>query len=190
MIFPALMSVLLILSMMVQEFVPNVELKMGATFEIMILVPWVVFYTLALTVPFPVMLSFAFVVGFMWDARYQVPLETADMAFGTSIVLFALMGCLMQGIRPLFRKGHWMLPVFMVGIAVFFKLIFEYLLLNFQRGHFFVSGEIWFKVVLAAGSAMVLAPFLLTLISLVAKRCGYRLEFEKTMFRNPYGHQI
>jgi len=190
MIFQALMFVLLILSMMLQEFMPRLEISVGGTIELLILLPWVVFYSLALTVPFPVMLSFALVLGFMWDARMQFPMETPDFAFGTSIVLFALLGSLMQGIRPLFRKGHWMLPVFMVGIAVFFQLVFQYLLINFQRGHFFISGEIWFKVVLTAGSAMVLAPFLLTFVSMIAKRCGYQLEFEKTMFRSVYGHQI
>ncbi len=190
MMFPGAMLVLLVLALMVQEFVPNLALRLGATLEIPVLLPWVVFYTLALTVPFPVMLGFALVLGFSWDARHLIPLEVPDLAFGSSILLFALLGSLVQGIRPLFRKGHWILPIVMVGIAVFFHLVFQYLVLSFQRGQFFISAEIWFKMLLAGGVAMVLAPFLLTLISLVAQRCGYRLEYEKTLFRKPYAYQI
>ena len=71
-----------------------------------------------------------------------------------------------------------------------FQLIFEYLLLNFQRGKFYFAAEIWFKMVLTSFAAMVLAPLLLLIISRVAKKCGYQLEFEQFMFRRVYGHQI
>lgn len=181
------------LTMIVQEFLPVIRFdSQGWVLEAHIFLPWSLFYVLALAVPYPVMLFFALAVGFMWDARWLTPVgsEEADLAFGSSVVLFAVLGSFMQGIRPLFRRGHWALPVLMVGLAVLFQMICQYLLLNFHRGRFFFSAEIWFKMVFSSVSAMVLAPVLLLVISRVAKKCGYQLEFEQFMFRRVYGHQI
>ena len=137
------------------------------------------------------MLFFSVVLGFMWDAHWMTPRGgDDDLVFGLSAVLFFLLGSFVHGVRPLFSRGHWVLPILMVGLAVLIQLICEYLLMNFQRGRFQFSGEVWFKMVLTSFTAMVLAPLLLLIISKVAKKSGYQLEFEQFMFRRVYGHQI
>ena len=188
MIFSAFMFGFLVLAMMIQEFLPIIQF---AGIKILILLPWAFFYVIALTVPYPVMLFFALATGFMWDARHGLPMD-AHLPFGTRIILFSLMGSFMQGIRPLFQRGHWFLPVVMVGFAVLFHRISEYLLICFAEGSFEFSAQIWMTMIATAGAAMVLAPFLLLVISRVAKRCGYQLEFEQFMFKRAYshGHQI
>lgn len=188
MIFSGLMFVFLILAMMIQEFLPVMSL---GGIKILLLMPWSFFYVIALTVPYPVMLFFALATGFMWDARYALPLES-PLPFGTRVILFALMGSFMQGIRPLFQRGHWFLPVIMVGLAVLFQRISEFLLISFTAGNFQFSAEIWMTMIATSIAAMLVAPFLLIIISRVAKRCGYQLEFEQFMFRRAYshGHQI
>ncbi|MEM1296668.1 MAG: hypothetical protein AAGH89_14970 [Verrucomicrobiota bacterium] len=188
MIFSALMFVFLILAMMIQEFLPVMSL---GSIKILFLMPWSFFYVIALTVPYPVMLFFALATGLMWDARHGLPLES-PLPFGTRVILFALMGSFMQGIRPLFQRGHWFLPVIMVGLAVLFQRISEFLLICFTAGDFQFSAEIWMTMIATAGAAMLIAPFLLIIISRVAKRCGYQLEFEQFMFKRAYshGHQI
>ncbi len=188
MIFSALMFGFLILAMMIQEFLPALHFS---GIKALILLPWAFFYVIALTVPYPVMLFFALATGFMWDARYGLPMDP-HLPFGTRVILFALMGSFMQGIRPLFQRGHWFLPVVMVGIMVLFQRISEYLLICFAEGGFQFSPQVWMTIITTAGAAMVLAPFLLLIISRVAKRCGYQLEFEQFMFKRAYtyGHQI
>ncbi len=188
MIFSALMFVFLILTMVVQEFLPI--LQFGGM-KVFILLPWAFFYVIALTVPYPVMLFFAFSAGFMWDARHGLPMDP-HLPFGSRVILFALLGSFMQGIRPLFQRGQWFLPVVMVGFAILFQRITEYLLICFVEGDFQFSTQIWMTMITSAGAAMVLAPILLIVISRVAKRCGYQLEFEQFMFRRAYshGHQI
>jgi len=189
MIFHGLMFLLLLLSMIVQEFLPFIHFEAGMTFEAMILLPWVVFYVLALAVPYPVLVGFAFVAGFMFDARHQVPV--GDFAFGTTIVLFVILGSLVHGVRPLFRRGNWIAPVVMVGVAVLLQLAFEYLLMSFRRGEIFISTEIWLKMILTSLVTVVLTPFLLALITQIAKRCGYQLEIEQFMFRkSSYGYPL
>ena len=105
--------VALSLAFVVQAFVPTVSWAYQATFYAVHLV----FFAAAVTVSFPVMLALAFCAGFAWDALQLVPQSTGagggigggagDVSFGYSILLFGLTGSLMQGIRPLFRRGRW-----------------------------------------------------------------------------------
>ncbi|HPZ98709.1 MAG TPA: hypothetical protein PLT93_11255, partial [Phycisphaerae bacterium] len=60
----------------------------------------------------------------------------AGGAFGFSIFLYALLGSLMHGIRPLFRRGRWELPVLMTGAGTFLLLTLDYLFINFRRAGF------------------------------------------------------
>jgi len=118
-------------------------------------------------------------------------LDPEEFRFGTTVAFLALFGSLTQGIRPLFRKGNWILPTIMVGLAVFLHLTAEFVLICFIRGSFQFSADIWFKMVLSSGAAMVMAPFLLYLISRTAKKCGYQLEYEQFLFRKSnYGYPI
>ena len=147
MIFCLMLLSLLGLSFVVQEFLPAISWAYQSR---LMLVP-VVFFAGAVSVPFPMMLAFAFFTGFVWDARHLVITPqvqsfldpaagaTANPTFGYSIVLYALLGSLMQGIRPLFRRGRWELPVLMTGVATALLLVIEYLWISFLRGGFCLS---------------------------------------------------
>jgi hypothetical protein len=174
-----------------QEFLTTLVLAtpFGAA-EVCFYLPWVFFYSLALAVPYPLMLVFAALTGFAWDARWQVPADVPDLPFGSSIVLFVIFGSVVQGIRPLFRRGNWFLPVIMVGLAILLQLASQYLLLSFRRGSFEFSSELWLTVVFTSMAAMALSPVLFWLNSRIARRCGYQLEIEQFTFRRSYGHQI
>lgn len=189
--FVPVMFVLFWVMLIAQEFLT--PLMISTPFgpaEICFYLPWVFFYSLALTVPYPLMLAFAALAGFVWDARWQVPGDSPDLPFGSSIILFVIFGSVVQGIRPLFRRGNWFFPVIMVGLAVLFQLASEYLLLSFRRGGFEFSSELWLTVVFTSVAAMALSPVLFWLNSRIARRCGYQLEIEQFTFRRSYGHQI
>lgn len=190
--FVPLMLLMIAASMVGQEFLPPVILESeSGTFQIFFLLPWVAFYSLSLAVPYPLMLFFAFVTGFLWDARSPVAVDPEEFRLGTTIAFLALFGSFTQGIRPLFRKGRWLLPTVMVGAAVCLHLSAEFVLICFVRGSFAYSGDIWSKVLLSTGMAMVMAPFLLFFISQAAKKCGYKLEYEQFMFRRPsHGYSV
>ncbi|MEM7602764.1 MAG: hypothetical protein AAF357_15280 [Verrucomicrobiota bacterium] len=186
------MLLLLVISVVAQQFAAPLVLGTSAgVLEIYFLVPWVTFYALSLAVPYPLMLLFAFTVGFLWDATLPVVLTPEEFRFGISIAFFALFGSLVQGIRPLFRRGNWILPIIMVGAAVLLHLFAEFILLSFARGSFPFSAEIWFRMISTSSVAMLMTPFLLFFISRVARRCGYQLEYEQLMLRESnYGLQI
>ena len=90
-----------------------------------ILLVHTIFLTCSLTVSFPMMLGLAFAVGFIWDSTQMAVTGVNDVGFGYSIFLLGLTGSLMQGVRPLFKRGRWEVPVVLVGVvkAVLFMCV-------------------------------------------------------------------
>jgi len=71
------------------------------------LLPMVMFYG-ALALPLPGMLALAFVGGLMNDAlNTQYSDGVVEIAAGWSIILYAALGTIMSGFRPLFQRGRW-----------------------------------------------------------------------------------
>jgi hypothetical protein len=201
MIYSLFIVLLLAGAMAAQEFVPVMDFAHQAR---LLLVP-AVFFSSAVTVSYPIMLILALVAGFMWDARNVVIVESPvdlvamfseqktqagteiDLPFGYSILLYGLLGSLMQGVRPLYRRGRWELPTVLVGLAVFFLLLFEYLFINFRRGDFYFPQEVWEKIIASALPSMAIAPLVFLLLSRLAKWAGYRSRYEGLAYGEGHG---
>jgi hypothetical protein len=190
--FFALLAGLLLLSFILQEFLPVFDWAYGSR----LMLVHAVFLATAVAVPFPAMLGLALVTGLIWDARYHVPvypdeatlgmLTQSEIPFGFTILLFGIMGALIQGVRPLFRRGRWELPVFMIGLCTGLTLLIEYLVISFQRGGLEVSMELWWKLLMTALFSSLVSPFLLLLLSHVADRMRYRIRTEGLKRRHTY----
>jgi hypothetical protein len=140
------------------------------------------------------MLCFAFATGFVWDALHHISVKWADIAhaameldavppasggaFGFSIFLYALLGALMHGIRPLFRRGRWELPVLMTGAGTFLLLTLEYAFINFRRAGFSFPVEVWEHIAATSVLSTIVAPMVFLLINWLAKLSGYRIRYE------------
>ena len=171
MIYVPLLVFILALSFVVQEFLPVIDWAYHAR----ILFVHTMFFCAAVTVPFPVMLLLALAVGFTWDARYYLPLgDDGELVFGATILLFGLAGAFIQGVRPLFRRGRWELPVFMIGVAALGVQLAEYLVISFERGGLYFPPEIWFKMLTTALLSMLMAPVILLLRAAPASVCRPR----------------
>lgn len=186
-----LVIVLLLLSFVGQEFVPAVE---WAYFARLLLVQ-TTFFCVAITVPYPVMLILAAATGFLWDARYHIPVYPedslhAELEFGFTIFLYGLMGSIIQGVRPLFRRGRWEMPVFLIGICTFLCLVIQYLVLSFHRGELYLSTQMWFQMLMTSLFSMAAAPLILLLLSKMAKWTGYRIRLEGIAPKLRYGNSI
>lgn len=179
----------LALSFLAQEFLPAVPWAYEAR---LLLVP-VVFFACAVALRFPVMLLFAFATGFVWDARYLVidtapvgeqvfnassSLEAASPSFGYSILLYGLLGSLMQGIRPLFRRGRWELPVLMCGLGTALLLTLEHLWFCFLRGRFFFSEAVWLNIGTTALLSMMISPVIFLLVHKLSRLSGYQIRYD------------
>ena len=109
--------------------------------------------------------------------QLEIAVPHSGATFGFTIFLYALLGCFMQGIRPLFRRGRWELPVLMTGIGTFLLLLLEFLWINFRRGGFVFPVEIWYHLFTTALLSMFVAPLIFFLIDTLARLSGYRIRY-------------
>jgi len=197
MVFYPVTLVLLLLTFVVQEFIPGVPMAGYAT----LFLPPVFFFAASVAVPFPMMLLMAFITGFIWDARYmpgvpeplahaadsllagapftpEIGAGTGGVSFGISIFWFGLLGTFMQGVRPLFKRGRLELPVLLVGFNVFAWLLMEYLLITFLRGSLHFPSGIWSKMITDSMLAMLASPLIFLLLYSLAGMSRYEIKYE------------
>jgi cell shape-determining protein MreD len=174
---------LVLLAVIVQQFIPTFTFLHGAQ----LLLVTLVFLCASVTVPTPVMLALAFLCGFLNDAENVIVATGAgdpdvygrpepSLRFGYSILLYGLIGYLMQGIQPLFREGRWWVPTVLAGLSVFVYLSIEYLLINFIRGGFVFGRETFLKIALSSGFAMFCSPVVFWALFRLADACGQPLR--------------
>ena len=175
---------LLLAAFVVQQFLP----AFTGLHDSRILLVQLVFLCAAVTVGQPTMLLLAFIGGFFWDAHCALGPQGGDpqvytqqvesLQFGYSILLFAAMGFLMQGIQPLFKQGKWQFSAFLSGIAVFLYLAAEYAIINFVRGEFVLSKATVMKMVFTSLLTMLFSPLIFWLLFRIAKACDHSINPE------------
>ncbi|WP_411827272.1 hypothetical protein [Luteolibacter sp. AS25] len=166
---------LLLAAFLVQQFVPAFTGLSHAR----ILIVHLVFLCAAVTVATPTMLLLALIGGTLWDAHcalstmsfdpevYTQPVDS--LRFGYSILLFAAMGFLMQGLIPLFRQGKWQFSALLTGIAIFLYLTAEYILISFVRGDFTITRSIFRLMSYTSLLTMLFSPLVFWLLYRIAK---------------------
>ena len=200
MLFHPISIILLLFTFMVQEFIPGLEIAQFAT----LFLPAVFFFSASVAAPFSMMLLLAFLTGFIWDARnlpgvmeslsgvedvfgtgadVELGAGSHPLPFGLSIVLFGMLGTLLQGIRPLFKRGRLELPVLMVGLAVFVWLMSQYLIITFLRGSLQFPVGVWSKMITDSLLAMLAAPLIFLLLYSLARLSSYEIKFEGLRYR-------
>jgi len=156
-------------SLAFQEYLP--PLPYGAR---VLLLPLVFFYA-ALAVPPPGMLFLAFTGGFMWDALIATQMVdgTLEISLGWSIILFAVLGAIMNGFRPLFQRGHgWEMHCLLSGPLLSIFVLSEYLMITFRRGGFLFPKIIWLRIGWEGLAAMIASPFIFLVLHWLALSFG------------------
>jgi hypothetical protein len=175
---------LIIAACMFQQFMPTI----GGLYGARLLIFPLVFLCVSVTVEIPTMLGLAFLCGFLWDAQntlgpqggdpeiYTHPVES--LHFGYSIILYAFMGFLMQGIQPLFRKGKWHFSSILTGIAILLYLLAEYLLINFVRGNFTFPGVVMTRIYLTSALTMLFSPIVFWLLAQISLYSNHTIQYQ------------
>jgi cell shape-determining protein MreD len=180
------LSILLMIlfALVAQQFIP----ALTGAYNSRLLLVTLVFLCASVTVGPPVMLALAFICGFLWDAQgalgapggdpavYKYPAES--LRFGYSIVLYGLIGYLMQGIQPLFREGKWQFSTFLVGVSIFIYLVSEFLIINFVRGDFHFPRATLFQIAFTSVLTMLFSPVVFWILFQIAEKFGYEIRFE------------
>jgi cell shape-determining protein MreD len=176
--------IMILLALIAQQFIP----ALTGLFNSRLLLVTLVFLCASVTVGPPVMLALAFICGFLWDAQnalgpaggdpavYRDPVES--LRFGYSIILYGIIGYLMQGIQPLFREGKWQFSAFLVGVSIFVYLVAEYLIINFVRGDFVFPRATLFQIVFTSTLTMLFSPLVFWILFHIAERFGHEIRFE------------
>jgi hypothetical protein len=177
-----IMILLLLASFVVQQFLP----AFTGIHQSRILLVQLVFLCEAVTVGQPTMLLLAFIGGFFWDAHCAIGPHGGDpevytqqvesLRFGYSILLFAAMGFLMQGIQPLFKQGKWQFSAMLSGIAIFLYLAAEYAIINFVRGEFVLSKATLVQMLFTSLLTMFFSPLVFWMLFRIAKACDHSIN--------------
>ena len=173
---------LLLLSCIVQQFLPPIAPWYGAR---VLVLPLVVLCG-SVTVSTAGMLVLAFLGGFLWDSQHIIQHPTLNPAvfappsdslkFGYSIILYAFMGFLMQGIRPMFQEGKWYLSAGLTGVAIFLYLFAEHLLRCFVRGSLDFDNGIINQIGMTSLFTMLASPVVFWMLYRIADLCGHEIS--------------
>ena len=167
-IFFSLLFILLFISFILDELVSNILSPLGIRFFIV----QTIFFTCSLSVPFALMLLFAFLTGLTWDSIHMAIGVNNDIGFGYSIFLFFITGSLMQGMSPFFSRGRWEAPVMLVGVSTLVFLLIEWFLISFARAQFVFPQNFWRYLWVSVFFGMVVSPFFFYLILKLSKLSG------------------
>ena len=175
----------MIVALVVQQFMPTFTGIHGSRILLLLLV----FLCAAVTVGQPTMLLLAFIGGILWDAQCALGPDVGDaevyidrvesLRFGFSVLLFGALGFLMQGVQPLYRSGKWQFSVLLSGIAIFFYLAAEYLVINFLRGDFMLTRATFMQMVYTSVLTMLISPLVLWMLARIARHFGHSLYPER-----------
>ncbi len=129
MIFFFVLLISMFLALVAQTFIGPLPM-IGAR---VLLMPIIMFYG-SLALPTPGMLALCFCGGLMWDAQHTQFVDgNVEIAMGWSIMLYAVLGTLMSGFRPLFQRGRWEIHCLLSGVCTSVIVLVEYLMITFRR---------------------------------------------------------
>jgi len=134
------------------------------------------------------MLTLAFVAGFLWDTQHYLGPQGGDpaiyqysvpnMRFGYSILLYGFMGMLMQSIQPLFRRGIWQVSALLSGVSIALYLSIEFLLIAFVRGSYQLPLEVLHKIWISSTLTMIASPIIFALLFYLAKYSNHTIRYD------------
>ena len=177
MIFFAILLLSMFVAVIAQHFIGPLPVIHARV----LLMPIVMFYG-ALALPVSGMLALTFVGGLMWDALNTQTIDGAvEISAGWSIVLFAALGAIMSGFRPLFLRGRWEIHCLLTGVCTSVLVLAEYLMITIRRQpvHFIFNDEVWWRIGGAGLVAAFLAPLIFFIFNYLAALTGYDPQPER-----------
>ena len=105
--------------------------------------------------------------------------STVEISLGWSIILYAALGAIMSGFRPLFQRGRWEIHCLVSGLFTSFIVLAEYLMITIRRGGIVFPQEIWWRIGGPGVIAALLAPIFFFTLNWLAPRVGYQIKPEE-----------
>ena len=147
---------------LLQQALPAIHVLHGARF---VFVPMIFCYA-AMALPFPAMLFAAFFTGLLSDLMYLNVVEgRVEIALGCSIVFFVIYGCIANGFRPSYLRGHWwpVIPLSVICTSSF--LLVQFAMISLRRDGFVFDQAILWRLFAPGLLAGLFAPLLHAVVS-------------------------
>lgn len=165
------LNALMFLALVLQAFVGPFP-GMGGQ---ILLLPIIFFYAAA-ALPLWGMLAASFVAGLMWECRTNIPIDgESSMIFGWSILVYAALGSIINGLRPLFIRGRWQFHCIIAGILTSLLVLIEYVVITFRREpfEFIWPRAVWDRVLSSGLVTVLVSPFVFILLNWIGRRLGH-----------------
>lgn len=178
--FFSILLVMTFLALIAQHFVGVFPVLGGHV----LLMP-IVFYYAAAALPLEGMLAMALINGLMWDCVNAVPVDgRMEVAFGASILIYGALGAVMNGLRPLYLRGRWLIHCVIAGVLTSVQVLVEYVALTLRREPFQFTWprEVWERILGSGFASLLIAPFLFYALTWVGRRLGI---FQKARLTTP-----
>jgi hypothetical protein len=123
------------------------------------------------------MLFLAFLGGVMWDLLHcQWVEDTVELGVGWSVLVYAVLGALMSGLRPLFLRRRWEVHCLFSGVATSALVAAEYVMISLRREplRFEFSPLIWGRIFGAGIVALALSPLVFFVFGYLARLLGHQ----------------
>jgi hypothetical protein len=173
-IFTSILLIATFVSLVLEHFLPPIP-GIGAR---ILLMPLVIFYG-AVALPTWGMLLLAFVGGLMWDLLHvqYVGSDVVEVAVGSSIIVYGVLGGIMSGFRPWFQRGRWEVHCILCGLLTAFLPLAEYIMLSIRRLPVAITfnEHIWWRIGGSGIAALFLAPFFFFAFNYIALLVGHEL---------------
>lgn len=157
----ALMFLILVastfLAVPIQDLLPPlVDLKNTQ----ILLVP-IIFSYGALILPYPAMLALAVIAGFLTDLSVlQIVDGKVEIALGWSIVIYTVLGSLMQGVRKAFFEGAWWIHPPLSALCTFTLLTLQYLMITLRRESIIFNETVLWKILAPTVLTFLISPMI------------------------------
>ena len=141
-----------------------------------ILILPIIFFYAAAALPLWAMLASAFIAGLMWDCRVTIPIDgESNMIFGWSILVYAALGAIINGLRPLFIRGRWQFHCIIAGILTSLLVLIEYVVITFRREpfEFIWPRSVWDRVLSSGLVTVLVSPFVFIILNWIGRRLGH-----------------
>jgi len=128
------------------------------------------------------MLALAFAGGFMWDALCTQHTGTGfEIAMGWSIMLYAVLGGIMSGFRPLFQRGRWEIHCLLSGVCTSVIVFAEFVMISVRRQpvSFVFTHEVWWRIGGAGLIAALISPLFFFFLNYIGLLVGYDSQPER-----------
>jgi hypothetical protein len=165
-----ILVVFTLIALIIQDFLPALSILRNTH---ILLVP-IIFAYGALVLPFPAMLALAVFTGLITDlSTLQIVHGKVEIGLGWSIIIYAVLGTVIQGVRRAFLKGAWWLHPPISAVCTLLILTLQYLMITISRESIVFNETVAWEIFIPSMVAFLLSPLIEVLFMFIERSLSH-----------------